>query len=63
MSTTTRNTTRKTVSLETEVCEAATKAAQAENRTLSNYVNTLLKARFRDSIKPVRKSKSRREAA
>ena len=46
MSTTTRTTQRKTVSLESDVCEAATLAAEAENRTLSNYVNTLLKDRF-----------------
>lgn len=41
-----RTTKRKTVSIEAEVCRDAMKEAKAQNRTLSNYVNTLLRDRF-----------------
>jgi len=39
-------TTRRTVSIDSDVSERAVAQAVAENRTLSNFVNTLLRARF-----------------
>ncbi|MDB6133051.1 MAG: hypothetical protein JWM59_1294 [Verrucomicrobiales bacterium] len=41
-----RTTKRKTVSIEADVCRDAMLEAKAQNRTLSNYVNTLLRDRF-----------------
>jgi hypothetical protein len=41
-----KTTSRKTVSIDAEICIEAMKEAKKQNRTLSNYVNTLLRAKF-----------------
>jgi hypothetical protein len=46
-------TTRKSVSLASDVSALAEANARKENRTLSNYINTLLRQRFES--KPARR--------
>ena len=53
-----KSTTRKTVALDSDVAKAAIQEASADSRTLSNFVNKLLRERFEMSSTPPRKPRA-----